>query len=68
MLPKSGLMLESTRHLLFCFLDKMRMIYSSFGQQNKITLTDLMFQIKGHGGISVILPLFEKDLTSNQFR
>ena len=54
-LSKLGLPLESTSHVLFCFLDKMRMIYSSFGKQNKITLTDLMFQIKGHGGISIWL-------------
>jgi len=33
------------------------MIYLHFGQQNKITLTDLIFQIEGHGEISIILPL-----------
>jgi len=30
------------------------MIYLSFKQHIKITLTDLIFQIKGHGGISII--------------
>jgi len=29
------------------------MIYSSFKQHIEITLTDLIFQIKGHGGISI---------------
>jgi len=33
------------------------MIYSSIDQQNKITFTDLMFQIKGHGGISITMML-----------
>jgi len=33
------------------------MIYSSFGQQNKITFTNLMFQIKGHGEISISLKM-----------
>jgi len=31
----------------------MWIIYLHFGQQNKITLTDLILQIKGHGEISI---------------
>jgi len=37
-----GLLLETTRDLLFYFLNKVWMIYSHFSQQNKITLTDLL--------------------------
>jgi len=48
-----GLLLETTRDLLLYFLSKVWMIYSHVGQRNKITFTDLMFQIKGHGGISI---------------
>jgi len=37
-----GLLIEITRDLLLYFLSKVWMIYSHFGQQNKITLTDLL--------------------------